>query len=163
MTIRAYDTAAAYVLAALVCSAAYLASGCGASAIGRARSVVEYTAEAGAAADRSVADGYTAAAQRELGRAGSLREYREAMRKWDIAVAAVEALYEALDAAESAVDAWAAGKHEDWLGVAGCVLGALQELVAALDAVGVPVPEAALSAIRLIGTFADAFCARGEQ
>lgn len=146
---------------ALLCASLTL-FGCGASALETARLTVQYTAEAGNAADETLSPRYVSAARDALAEtleAGEdLEAYHERMQTWDGAAHSLQALFSALHVAQRALDAWEAGDDSHWLGAAGCVVSALGELADGLTAVGVPIPDALTKALETLTGFTSAAC-----
>lgn len=114
------------------------------------RTALDVTAHAVAATDTLVAREYADAAQRELAAATDLDDYHHRMRRWDRAEAALRAVAQALYAAEAGVDAADATSTR---GALACVHTAAVDLLGALSALDVPIPQALARAVDTLGAF----------
>lgn len=114
------------------------------------RTALDVTAHAVDTADALVAREYADAAHRELDAATDLDDYHHRMRRWDRAEAAFRAVVQALYSAEAALDAAGATGAR---GVLACVYTAAVDLVGALSALDVPIPQALSRAVDTLGAF----------
>jgi hypothetical protein len=148
---------AAWLLALF--AALYAASGCGASALDRGRTVVAGTARVVAAAD-TVAASIVA----ERMDSAETEEQLEAERvRADRVVRAFVTTHLALTAADSALDAVEAGAAEEsaWQDAVACLLPPLLELADVLAAFGVP--ESVTEPLRMAVGLASGFLGGGCQ
>ncbi len=114
------------------------------------RTALDVTAHAVAATDTLVAREYADAAHRELDAATDLDDYHRRMRRWDRAESSLRAIVQALYAAEAALDASGAANAR---GVLACVYTAAVDLIGALSALDVPIPQALARAVDTLGAF----------
>ena len=114
------------------------------------RTALDVVAESVVAADAIVADGYSRAAQRELDVASSLDDYRVRMARWDHAEEALRAIVPALYAAQAGLDAAGADGIRPALA---CVRVSVEQVIATLSAVDVPIPPALSRAVDAVGLF----------
>lgn len=114
------------------------------------RTALDVTAHAVAAADTVVAREYADAAREQLAAATDLDDYHARMRRWDRAESALRAIVQALYAAEAALDASGAANAR---GVLACVYTAAVDLLGALSALDVPIPQALTRAVDTLGAF----------
>ena len=114
------------------------------------RTALDVTAHAVDTADALVAREYADAAHRELDAATDLDDYHHRMRRWDRAEASLRAIVQAPYAAEAALDASGAANAR---GVLACVYTAVVDLVGALSALDVPIPQALARAVDTLGAF----------
>lgn len=135
--------------------------GCGATARDIARQTVLTAASAVNAVDRVEAVAYREASARALEGSSTLAEYRERMEPHDGLEAGLRGARSAVEAAEAAVDAWAAGEGERWLGMVACVVVGLARLVELLEVAELPIPEQLTAGLGLLGTFAELACDGG--
>jgi len=114
------------------------------------RTALDVTAHAVAATDTIVAREYADAAQRELAAATDLDDYHRRMRRWDRTEDALRAVVSALYAAEAGLDAADATSTR---GALACVYTAAVDLLGALSALDVPIPQALARAVDTLGAF----------
>lgn len=121
--------------------------GCGATPMQRARTTLAVTADAVVAVDRILAPRYAAVF-------GADAVDPDVARRWNAAVESLMLTRSALLIAEVSLDAVEAGQDEDYRGVFGCVVSAVQNLLEALPSVGVDPPEALTMVMSLLSSFA---------
>lgn len=114
------------------------------------RTALDVTAHAVAAADTVVAREYADAAREQLAAATDLDDYHHRMQRWDRVESSLRAIVQALYAAEAALDAAGADGAR---GVLACVYTAAVDLVGALSALDVPIPQALARAVDTLGAF----------
>lgn len=114
------------------------------------RTALDVTAHAVAATDTVVAREYADAARRELDAATDLDDYHRRMRRWDRTEDALRAVVSALYAAEAGVDA---ADVTSTRGALACVYTAAVDLLGALSALDVPIPQALSKAVETLGAF----------
>jgi hypothetical protein len=114
------------------------------------RTALDVTAHAVAAADTVVAREYADAAREQLAAATDLDDYHRRMRRWDRAEEALRTVAQALYAAEAGLDAADATSTR---GALACVYTAAVDLVGALSALDVPIPQALARAVDTLGAF----------
>lgn len=114
------------------------------------RTALDVTAHAVAATDTIVAREYADAAHRELDAATDLDDYHRRMRRWDRAEEALRTVAQALYAAEAGLDAADATSTR---GALACVYTAAVDLLGALSALDVPIPQALSRAVDTLGAF----------
>lgn len=121
-----------------------LVAGCGGSALDRARSTVAGTAAAVAAADATAADIIT----QRMDAAETAEELEAVNARATKVTRAFTSVHASLLAADSALDAWAAGSAEEgtWLQAVACALPSLLALADILEEFGAP--EAVVYGIR---------------
>lgn len=134
------------VLALLCCPSLHACHG----AERATRTALDVVAESVVAADAIVADGYSHAAQRELDASTSLDDYRARMQRWDRAEEALRAIVPALYAAQAGLDAAGAEGIRPALA---CVRVSVEQVIASLSAVDVPIPPSLSRAVDAAGLF----------
>lgn len=132
---------------------ALLVSSCGASAPQTARTVLDVASAGVVAVDAVSALSYTEHARAALAASATLAEYQILMSPSNALDDALRTTHALLLAADSAIDAWDAGGAEQWLSLAVCVAGALENLRAAIEAAGVELPPALIVALNALAPF----------
>lgn len=135
---------------ALVIGLVLFASGCGETAVDRARETVALVAKIAAAEDVPLARGYTDAARVALDSSATLVDYRARMEPWDFVHDAYVTLVSSLRGAESALDAAVA---DGFNGALGCVAHALRRFIDAARAVGLELPQGDVDLIHGLSSY----------
>ena len=138
-----------------------LTLGCGGPPAGVQRTLT-VTAQGLLAADGPLTERYRSAADDCYAQAQTRSAYNTCIAAWDTAVDALSTSGHALRMAQLGHAAWAQGSDERSLMAAvPCLASALIELLAALDAVGVPIPEALSEATSMVQPMAEGACSDG--
>lgn len=143
-------------------------AGCGDNAQRIARASLAAGADAVVAVDVVTAEDYTgrhrvalAAAREAATREAAEAAYSDAMAPHNALETALRTASHALRAGEALVDTWDAGGKERWLSAAACIAVAFDDVLAAIGAAGVPVPEPLLAAVSMVEPFASGVCHGG--
>lgn len=121
--------------------AAFLVSGCAASAVDTARETLRVAAVAGAEADQRLALRVDDMRDKALRQSKTFSEYQGRMAHLAAAVDAVAVFRQALLAAEHALDAWdVAGEPNDFLAALGCLAAAVRDVAWTFMEAGISAP-----------------------
>ena len=114
---------------------------CGMTPRDTARATLDATAIGLAITDQTFARAYSLHAHDALEAAqDDLAAYRADMAPWDDVERALRVADAALRTADAAIESWDAGGRENWLGLAACVAGALDQIRLGLEALGLEIP-----------------------
>lgn len=117
-----------------------LLASCGMSPRDTARASLDMAALGLSFADQTFARAYSLHAHDALEAAQDLAAYRADMAPWDDVERALRVADAALRTADAAIEIWDAGGRENWLGMAACVAGALDQIRLGLEAIGLEIP-----------------------
>lgn len=134
---------------------ALLLVGCGARAVDIAQTALSTTARGFVQVDNSTAPAHDRARQAAVEECEGWACYDEHTAGWNTFEESLRAARSFLTAAQAGVDSWREGESDErsFGDLAACVLDGASDVVAALDVLGLDVPELVTSAIALLGGF----------